>query len=116
MVIKKADVTEEMKNAMPIGSKDIGCGSKILVLKKYRDGSYLTCLERDGQRINFTRSKPYVQGGSGAKYITKTDGYTPQGAQFKRYIRVDGMRNPVQHRRIRTATQIVEDNTQLSLF
>jgi len=105
MRIKKIDITPEMNNLIPIRVKDIGCGSRILVLKKYSDGTYLSCLERDGNRINFTRSKAVYHGSK--PYIAKSDGTTPKGTEFKRYIPVDGIHY---HRRVRTADTLVHND------
>ena len=104
-VIKKSEVTEYMMSKRPIRTRDIGAGAKILVLEPVVNGRMLTCLERDGVRTNFCKSK--VQSMSGKKYIVKTDGVHENGSAFVRYVEVSDLCHT--HRRIRNATSVIAD-------
>lgn len=104
-VIKKSEVTEYMMNKRPIRVRDIGAGAKILVLEPVVNGRMLTCLERDGVRMNFCKSK--VKTVCGNKYIGKTDGVKENGQQFIRYVEVSDLCHT--HRRIRNATSVITD-------
>lgn len=102
-VIKKNEVTEYMMNKAPIRVRDIGAGAKILILEPVVNGRMLTCLERDGVRMNFCKSK--VQSMSGSKYIVKNDGVQENGQPFTRRVDVTDLCHT--HRRIRNATSVI---------
>ena len=104
-VIKKSEVTEYMMSKHPIRVRDIGAGAKILVLEPVVNGRMLTCLERDGVRTNFCKSK--VQSVAGKKYIIKNDGVQENGQPFQRSVEVSDLCHT--HRRIRNATSVINN-------
>ena len=104
-VIKKSEVTEYMMSKRPIRVRDIGAGAKILVLEPVVNGRMLTCLERDGVRTNFCKSK--VKSVAGKKYIVKNDGVHENGTEFQRSVEVSDLCHT--HRRIRNATSVINN-------
>lgn len=104
-IVKKSEVTEYMMNKRPIRVRDIGAGAKILILEPVVNGRMLTCLERDGVRTNFCKSK--VQTMNGKKYITKNDGVHENGNPFHRSVEVTDLCHT--HRRIRNATSVINN-------
>lgn len=105
--IKKSNITESMMNKSPIITRDIGAGAKILVLSRCRNGSVMTCLERDGVRTNFAMSNIFMM--SGHNYICKSDGVNEWGNPFCRYVNVDSLCRLVNHKRVRNATEVIYD-------
>lgn len=104
-VIKKSEVTEYMMSKRPIRIRDIGAGAKILVLEPVVNGRMLTCLERDGVRTNFCKSK--VKSVAGKKYIVKNDGVHENGTAFQQSVEVTDLCHT--HRRIRNATSVIDN-------
>lgn len=113
-IIKKKNVPEYLKSATPLMTKDIGGGAKILVLTPVRDGYCTVCLERNGERMNFSNSK--VQDGrNGYKFIRKQDGFHPNGVPFYRTINLKELPEQesipnyrkISHKRVRTADEVV---------
>lgn len=105
--MKKINITDSMMHKTPIITRDIGAGAKILVLSRCRNGSIMTCLERDGVRTNFAMSNVFKM--SGHNYIRKVDGVNQDGSPFSRYVNVDSLCRVVNHRRIRNATEVIFD-------
>lgn len=107
-VIKKSEVTEYMMTKRPIRVRDIGAGAKILILEPVVNGRMLTCLERDGVRTNFCKSKVKTANGGSQKYISKNDGVQENGQPFIRSVEVSDLCH--NHRRIRNATSVIHNN------
>ena len=104
-VIKKSEVTEYMMNKRPIRVRDIGPGTKILILEHVVNDRMLTCLERDGVSANFCKSKG--QSVAGKKYIIRNAGVQENGQPFQRSVEVSDLCHT--HRRIRNATSVINN-------
>lgn len=104
-VIKKESVTSAMMNKRPLLVRDIGAGAKILVLSRVHNNTVMTCLERDGVRVNFAMSRVLTR--NGQKYIQKCDGVNVSGVVFRRYVNVDSLCRTVKHKRVRNADSVI---------